>query len=238
MSTIRLLVVEHHALFRRGLSDLLAECLSVQVVGEAIDAAEAVRAAGALQPDMILLNDHLPGVAGINETLLKLSAAAPRAKLVLLAANEEEPHLDAVFQARANSYLAKTIEGDMLLDVIHRVMRGELVISPELVPHLAFKLRTADMQGEATVSGEHTEDLHGTDRLSAREQDVLQHVARGFSNKAIARALHISDATVKAHVTNIMRKLGVSSRVQVAIVAHAGHGWAGSSLPSSGQFVQ
>ncbi|GAB3762075.1 response regulator [Ramlibacter monticola] len=238
MSTIRLLVVEHHPLFRRGLLALLAGCHSVEVVGEAVDSTEAVRAAGALHPDMILLNDHLPGVSGINQTLLKLSAAAPHAKLVLLASNEEGPHLDAVFQARANSYLAKTIEGDMLLGVIHRVMRGELVVSPELLPRLVSKLRNADMRDEAPASGEHTEDLQGTDRLSAREQDVLQHVARGFSNKAIGRALHISDATVKAHLTNIMRKLGVSSRVQVAIVAHAGHGWTGSSPPSSGHFIQ
>ncbi|GAB3767165.1 response regulator [Ramlibacter monticola] len=221
MSPVRLLVVDDHTLFRRGLVALLAADLSVEVVGEAADAPEAVRKAGALQPDLILLDNHLPGATGI-QALAELREAAPLAKVVLLTVSEDDQDLRMALQGGANGYLLKTIEGDMLIACIHRVMRGEPVISPELMTRLVTALQAGGAQALSALSAEPTPHPEGAALLSPREQEVLQEIARGASNKEIARALQIAETTVKIHVQHILRKLGVSSRVQAAVVATAG----------------
>ena len=220
MSPVRLLVVDDHTLFRRGLLALLAADLSVEVAGEAADAAEAVRKAAALQPDVILLDNHLPGATGI-QALAELREAAPLAKVVLLTVSEDDQDVRGALQGGASGYLLKTIEGDALIGALHRVMRGEPVISPELMTRLVSALQAAGAQGLAA----HVEPAphpEGAALLSPREHEVLQQIARGASNKEIARALQIAETTVKIHVQHILRKLGVSSRVQAAVVATAG----------------
>ena len=221
MTPVRLLVVDDHTLFRRGLVALLKADLSVEVVGEAADAAEAVRKAGALQPDLILLDNHLPGVTGIR-SLAELREAAPRAKVVLLTVSEDDQDLRMALQGGANGYLLKTIEGDVLIASIHRVMRGEPVISPELMTKLVTALQATGGQGFA-AGAEPSPHPDGAALLSPREQEVLQEITRGASNKEIARSLQIAETTVKIHVQHILRKLGVSSRVQAAVVATSGH---------------
>lgn len=217
MQAVRLMVVDDHTLFRRGLVALLAADPGVLVIGEAGDAAEAVRQARAQRPDVILLDNHLPGVTGI-QALAELREAAPVAKILLLTVSEDEHDLQAALRGGAHGYLLKTIEGDMLLDAIRRVMRGEPVVSPELTAKLIAALQ---------ASGGPEPDAHlppdAASQLSPREQEVLQQIARGASNKEIARSLQIAETTVKIHVQHILRKLGVSSRVQAAVVA-AGSG--------------
>jgi len=218
---VRLLVVDDHTLFRRGLVALLAGDAGVEVVGEAGDGAEAVRRARALQPDLVLLDNHLPGATGI-QAIAELREAAPLAKIVLLTVSEDEQDLQAALRCGANGYLLKTIEGDVLMQSIQRVMRGEPVISPELMTRLVAALQAPGGQGLAMLAGEPASHPEGAAQLSPREHEVLQQIARGASNKEIARALQIAETTVKIHVQHILRKLGVSSRVQAAVLASGG----------------
>jgi len=207
---IRLLVVDDHTLFRRGLIALLAQYPQVQVVGEAADAGEARRSASALQPDVVLLDNHLPGVRGI-DALPELKAAAPAARMVMLTVSEDEQDLATALQAGAQGYVLKTIDGPVLLDAIERCARGDTVVSPELTGKLVTALRGA---GNAASS-----EPPERPPLSPREREIVREIARGASNKEIARTLEIAETTVKIHVQHILRKLGLSSRVQAAVYA-------------------
>jgi two-component system nitrate/nitrite response regulator NarL len=218
MQPVRLLVVDDHTLFRRGLVALLAADDSLQVVGEAGDAAEAVRKAQALQPDVVLLDNHLPGATGI-QSLGELREAAPAAKVVLLTVSEDEQDLQQALRGGAHGYLLKTIEGDVLAQSIHRVMRGEPVVSPELMGKLVAALQAPVATGAPAPAPVAADPGQA---LSPREQEVLRQVARGASNKEIARSLDIAETTVKIHVQHILRKLGVSSRVQAAVAVSSG----------------
>jgi two-component system, NarL family, nitrate/nitrite response regulator NarL len=210
---IRLLVVDDHTLFRRGLIALLAQHPQVQVVGEAADAGEARRGASTLQPDVVLLDNHLPGVRGI-DALPELKAAAPAARILMLTVSEDEQDLATALQAGAQGYVLKTIDGTALLDAIERCARGNTVVSPELTGKLVTALRGA---GNAAAS----EPPERPERppLSPREREIVREIARGASNKEIARTLEIAETTVKIHVQHILRKLGLSSRVQAAVYA-------------------
>jgi two-component system nitrate/nitrite response regulator NarL len=218
MNAIRLLVVDDHTLFRRGLVALLDADDGLQVVGEAADAAEAVRKAQSLLPDLVLLDNHLPGATGI-QAISELKEAAPQARIVLLTVSEDENDLQQALRAGAHGYLLKTIEGDALMAAIRRVMRGEPAISPELMG----KLVAAVQAGPAPAAQPAAAAVPDSgSMLSPREQEVLRQIARGASNKEIARTLDIAETTVKIHVQHILRKLGVSSRVQAAVAVSSG----------------
>ncbi len=210
---IRLLVVDDHTLFRRGLIALLSQHAGVAVVGEAADAGEAQRRAADLQPDVVLLDNHLPGVRGV-EALPGLREAAPGARVMMLTVSEDERDLAEALRAGAQGYVLKTIDGDALLQAIAACMRGESVVSPELTGKLVNALRTGP--GDAAAA-EAPPDLLAS--LSPREREIVRHIARGRSNKEIARALEIAETTVKIHVQHILRKLELSSRVQAAVYA-------------------
>lgn len=210
---VRLLVVDDHTLFRRGLVALLAGDRSLAVAGEASDAGEAVRQAAALQPDVILLDNHLPGATGI-QALPGLKEAAPRARIILLTVSEDEQDLQAALRGGAHGYLLKTIEGDLLAQAIHRAMRGEAVISQELTGKLVSAFQTSAASPVPPIAARDP-----LAQLSTREQQVLEQIARGASNKEIARTLQIAETTVKIHVQHILRKLDLTSRVQAAVFA-------------------
>jgi two-component system nitrate/nitrite response regulator NarL len=211
---VRLMVVDDHTLFRRGLVALLASDGSMAVVGEASDAGEAVRKAASLQPDVILLDNHLPGATGI-QALPGLKDAAPHARVILLTVSEDAEDLQAALRAGAQGYLLKTIEGDLLAQAIHRAMRGEAVVSPEMTGKLVTAFRAAS--SPAPTEPPAPPDPLGL--LSARELQVLEQIALGASNKEIARTLEIAETTVKIHVQHILRKLNLTSRVQAAVFA-------------------
>jgi len=211
---VRLMVVDDHTLFRRGLVALLASDSSLAVIGEASDAGEAVRKAATLQPDVILLDNHLPGATGI-QSLPGLKDAAPNARVILLTVSEDAEDLQAALRAGAHGYLLKTIEGDLLAQAIHRAMKGEAVVSPEMTGKLVTAFRAAS----APAAAEPPPPPDPLAQLSARELQVLEQIALGASNKEIARTLEIAETTVKIHVQHILRKLNLSSRVQAAVFA-------------------
>jgi len=210
MDPIRVMVVDDHRLFRRALVALLALDRGVNVVGQAGDAGEAVRQAQALQPELILLDVDLPGASGI-QALGSLREVCPQVRILMLSVSEDEGDLQAALRGGANGYLLKTMESDDLSRAIQRAARGEAVVSPEMTTKLVAALQ----QPAAAPAGDPSAPL------SPREQEVLQQIARGASNKEIARTLNIAETTVKIHVQHILRKLGLTSRVQAAVFATA-----------------
>ena len=219
-AAISLFVVDDHTLFRRGLIALLQQYDGLTVVGEAGDAAEALRLAPGLQPDIVLLDNHLPGVAGI-DAIRDLRRLLPRTRVLMLTVSEDAQDLSDALRNGAQGYLLKSIDGDVLADAIRRAARGEPVVSPELMGKLVQAFQAQDGMpplglagGAAAVSGE---ELGAA--LTPREEEVLGEIARGASNKEIARTLDIAETTVKIHVQHILRKLELTSRVQAAVYA-------------------
>ena len=240
---IRLLVVDDHTLFRRGLMALLARDERVTVVAEAADAGEALRHAAQHQPDVVLLDNHLPGVHGI-DALPQLLALQPAPKVLMLTVSEDADDLALALSRGASGYLLKTVEGQDLIDAIEAVHRGESAVSPEMTSKLVAAYRHAvggapvgapplPVEPELATSATPATPAaptasaapatpHPLSRLSPRERDILREIARGASNKEIARTLDIAETTVKIHVQHILRKLNLSSRVQAAVFL-AGH---------------
>jgi two-component system nitrate/nitrite response regulator NarL len=211
---VRVLVVDDHTLFRRGLTALLANDGRFVVVAEAGDAGEAQRRAAASRPDVILLDNHLPGVSGV-DALPGLREAAPEARVLMLTVSEDEDDLAAALRGGACGYLLKTADSDLLADAILRAVRGQSTVSPEMTGKLVSAFQSA--QGGAPAA--EAAPAEPLDTLSPREQEILALIARGDSNKEIARTLAIAETTVKIHVQHILRKLGLSSRVQAAVYA-------------------
>ncbi len=225
MTPIRLLVVDDHTLFRRGLVALLSQDERFEVVSEAGDSGEALRCAARDAPDLILLDNHLPGVRGV-DAIASLKEVAPRAHVLMLTVSEDEDDLSAALQAGAEGYLLKTINSEDLCESIVKVMAGDSVVSPEMTRKLVTAFRNRSSAPLTAADAAH--DIPPTpaeveagprDTLSAREREILALIARGASNKLIARELDIAETTVKMHVQHILRKLGLSSRVQAAVYA-------------------
>ena len=212
---IRILVVDDHTLFRRGLTALLSRDPRFDVVGDAADAGEAQRRAQELQPDLILLDNHLPGVNGV-DALPALLESVPAARVLMLTVSEDETDLLTALRNGAVGYLLKTIEGDALACAILRAMRGEAVVADELTGKLVNAYRDA---AAAPATAAAVPPASPIAQLSPREQEILRGIARGASNKVIARELGIAETTVKIHVQHVLRKLDVASRVQAAVIA-------------------
>ena len=210
---IRLLVVDDHTLFRRGLTALLTRDPRLRVAGDAADIGEA-------PPDVILLDNHLPGVRGI-DALPALRDAAPQARILMLTVSEDEANLAAALRGGAIGYLLKTIEGDALIAAIVRAEQGDSIVAPEMMNKLVAAYRGAPSAAapaaDAVVPA--TTAAAAIASLSPRELDVLRGIVRGASNKEIARQHGIAETTVKIHVQHLLRKLDVSSRVHAAVIA-------------------
>jgi two-component system nitrate/nitrite response regulator NarL len=223
---IRILVVDDHTLFRRGLTALLARDNGLVVVGDAADAGQALRKAQELQPDVILLDNHLPGVNGV-DALPSLIDAAPSACILMLTVSEDEQDLAAALRGGAAGYLLKTMEGEELTAAVHRAVLGDSIIAPEMMGKLIAAYKSASPKAahpsEAMSSSQAEKVATPTElamaSLSPRELDILRGIARGASNKEIAREHNIVETTVKIHVQHVLRKLGVRSRVHAAVMA-------------------
>lgn len=213
MQAVRVMVVDDHTLFRRGLIALLAGDPRFVIVAEAGDANEAHRSAATAQPDVILLDIHMPGVNGV-EALAGFAEVSPTARVLMLTVSEDERDLAAALRAGARGYLLKTMDSDMLAAAILRTMAGESVVSPEMTSKLVNAFQSRQSEAPAMPVQADSDPIHS---LSPREREILACIARGASNKEMARELSIAEATVKIHVQHILRKLNLSSRVQAAV---------------------
>ncbi|MEE3127267.1 MAG: response regulator transcription factor [Actinomycetota bacterium] len=199
--TIRVVLVDDHAVIRAGLAQLIATAEDIEVVGQAGDGAEAVEQARALTPDVVLMDLQMPGVDGVSATREIVSAGLGVDVLVLTSYSDNERILDAL-DAGAVGYLLKDADPDDVLSGVRAVARGESPIHPKA----ARALLGARSAG-------------GRPQLTAREVEVLQLVRDGLANKQIARQLEISERTVKAHLTSAFSRIGVSDRTQAALWA-------------------
>lgn len=207
---LRVLLVDDHNLFRSGVKALLARQADFDVVGEAADGLEGLKRAAELRPDVVLLDLHMPGLAGC-EVVKTLAEDLPEAAVLMLTVSEDADDLIDTLRAGARGYLLKNIDAEFLVDAIRRAARGEAVMSPQMAAKLARGL-----QGVQREPVPHPADR---DKISPREREILVLLARGASNKEMARELKLAESTVKIHVQNILRKLKLSSRVQAAVYA-------------------
>ena len=213
LDPIRVLIVDDHALFRRGLEMVLAEETDIELVGEASDGAEAVERAGEALPDVVLMDIRMPKSSGI-EACRTMKEVSPSAKIVMLTISDEEEDLFEAIRAGASGYLLKDIPYDEVADVVRAVSGGQSLINPSM----AAKLLT-EFAALAKRDGEERAQQVPAPKLTEREMEVLRLVARGMNNRDIAKELFISENTVKNHVRNILEKLQIHSRMEAVMIA-------------------
>jgi len=211
LEPISVLLVDDHTLFRSGVRSLLQRNPRFTVVGEASDGIDGVKRAMQLKPDVILLDLHMPGMTGV-ETLELILQGWPEAAVIMLTVSEEGEDLATALHAGARGYLIKNIDADYLQRAIERAAGGESVLAESMAAKLVAQLQKQREPKPAAPPSE-------LDKLTPREREILACLARGESNKLIARVLDLAESTVKIHVQNILKKLGLSSRVQAAVFA-------------------
>jgi DNA-binding NarL/FixJ family response regulator len=202
---IRVLLVDDHQVVRRGLRTFLEVQEDIEVVGEASDGAEGVEQAGALRPDVILMDVHMPGMDGV-EALRELRAHGSGARVLVVTSFTETRSVVPALRAGATGYVYKDVDPDALAGAIRSVHAGHVLLQPEVADALLSDDDAPVAQGRG-----------GT--LTDREHEVLALIANGRSNREIARALVLSEKTVKTHVSNILMKLDLSDRTQAALWA-------------------
>jgi len=204
VDAIRVLIVDDHQLFRRGVSSLLAGREDIEVVGEANNGAEAVERARELMPDVVLMDIKMPELDGIAATK-QLKAEMPYVRIMMLTVSETDEDLFEAIKAGASGYLLKNVDPDHLVASVLQVQRGEVPIAPTMAAKILRELTTPS---EAPIQS-----------LTSRERQVLELLASGMANKEIAFTLKISENTVKNHLRNILEKLHLQNRVQAALYA-------------------
>ena len=207
---MRVLLIDDHALVRKGMEELLRS-RGVEVVASAGSGEEGIRFAQELKPDIILLDIKMPGMNGI-ETLTRLRAAGTQTPVLMLTMSREDSDLHAALRNGAQGYLLKDMEPEDLVPALEVAVSGGNVVAKEMADTLARLVR-------GQTSDEPRPSLASLAELTPREHEILRHLAEGQSNKVIARELDITDGTVKLHVKSILRKLGVRSRVEAAVLA-------------------
>ncbi|HEY3957330.1 MAG TPA: response regulator transcription factor [Streptosporangiaceae bacterium] len=210
---IRVLIVDDHALFRRGLEMVLDEEDDIELVGQASDGAEATQRAAESLPDIVLMDIRMPKSSGI-EACRAMKDAAPSTKIVMLTISDEEEDLFEAIREGASGYLLKDIPLDEVADAVRAVHGGQSLISPSMAGKLLTEFATLARRGE-----EQPPQQLPAPKLTEREMEVLKLVARGMNNRDIARELFISENTVKNHVRNILEKLQIHSRMEAVMIA-------------------
>jgi two-component system nitrate/nitrite response regulator NarL len=205
---IRVLLVDDHTLFRKGLAELLEQRGEIRVVGMAANGDAALEMLAELQPDVVITDLNMPPQGGL-ALLRRIRAQDWRGPVLILTVSDAEEDLANAMRAGAQGYLLKDMEPDDVVDAVQRAVRGETVVAPTMTMKLVHLL-----QGGGTA-----EKVDVFQHLTAREKEILEHLAQGLSNKAIARALDISHDTVKLHVRHILSKLNLTSRVEAAVLA-------------------
>ena len=212
MVAVKVLVVDDHALFRRGITAVLASQENLRVVGEATDGLEAIDKAGELAPDVILMDLHMPQCTGLEATQA-IRTKMPQINILVLTVSENEVDLFAAVKFGAKGYILKNIEPEELTQAIFHIAQGGVIISPLMAAKLLSEFQDLSAGVAKKLAQEVAADL------SPREDEVLKLVSQGATNKEIADSLFISENTVKTHLRNIMDKLHLVNRSQAAAYA-------------------
>lgn len=202
-----MLIADDHAVVRQGLRTFLELQEEVEVVGDVADGEQAVAAVVDLAPDVVLMDLVMPGVDGV-EAIGRIAQRSPATRVIALTSFLDDDKVLPAVRAGAAGYLLKDVGPDDLVRAIRTVYEGGALVHPAVAARLMEE-----------VAGPRSRGVEDGSRLTARERDVLAQIARGLSNKRIARELGISEATVKIHVSNVLRKLGVTDRTQAALHA-------------------
>ena len=209
--TIRVVIADDQAVFRRGLDVILGLEDDIEVVAEANNGEDAVAKAVEHAPDVVLMDVRMPALTGI-QAAGRIRAALPSAKILMLTVSDEEDDLYEAIKAGANGYLLKEVSGEEVADDIRAVAAGQSLISPSMASKLLTEFsalaRRASAQSQLPAPV-----------LTARELEVLKLVAKGLSNRDVAEQLYISENTVKNHVRNILEKLHLHSRMEAVMYA-------------------
>lgn len=206
--SIKILLVDDHTLFRSGIRLILQRNPEFEIVGEASDGLEGVKRAKQLKPDVVLMDLNMPGLSGLEAMRLIVEDLRETAVL-MLTVSEEAEDLTAALKSGARGYLLKNIDADYLNQSIKRAAAGVPVIADAMTAKLVMQFRSGN---NVTVEPER-------EKLTPRERETMVCLARGESNKEIARNLDVAESTIKIHVQNILKKLNLSSRVQIAVYA-------------------
>jgi DNA-binding NarL/FixJ family response regulator len=209
---IRVLVVDDHALFRRGLQMVLGAEDDIEVVGEASDGTEALKVAAETTPDIVLMDVRMPRRGGIDATMA-IKDAVPSTKIIMLTISDEEGDLFDAIKAGAMGYLLKEISIEEVASAVRAVFTGQSLISPSMASKLLNEFATMVRKDDDR------QQQVPTPRLTDREMEVLKLVAKGMNNRDIAKKLFISENTVKNHIRNILEKLQLHSRMEAVVYA-------------------
>jgi len=221
MDKIRIMIVDDHPLFREGLRRVLEEEDDLLVEAEVADGEQAIALAREIQPDVVLLDINLPSMNGLQVTR-EIKASLPETAVINLTAYHDEEQIVHAIRAGASAYYPKEVMPDKLIFAVRQVNRGQYVIDDKVLPK--SEINSWLMKQLASLSPLGAPDESRFAPLSPREMEILQHAARGSSNKEIAHALQISQQTVKNHISSILRKLDVKDRTEAAVYALR-HGW-------------
>ncbi len=213
MDTVRVMVVDDHSLFRRGIVAVLEAADGLEVIGEAVDGLEAIEKARELVPDVIVMDLNMPNCSGLEATQA-LQTDLPQVNILVLTVSEMEADLFAAIRYGARGYLLKKTDPADLVDAIFDLARGGAIVSPLMATSLLAEFKSiSPSEGQSPV------DDPVVSEVSPREHEVLQLVAQGSTNREIAEALFISENTVKTHLRSIMEKLHLANRSQAAAYA-------------------
>jgi two-component system response regulator DevR len=203
---VRVLLCDDHELVRRGLRALLESDLTVEVIGDAGSADEAVATAAATKPDVVVMDVRMPGRSGI-EACRDIRAQREQTRVLILTSFADDEALFSAIMAGASGYVLKQIHGSDLLDAIHRVAHGESLLDPTVTGRVLARIR-----GDVTAGDEDG----GVEQLTPQERRIIGLVAEGMTNRQIGERVHLAEKTVKNYVSNILMKLDLSRRAEVA----------------------
>jgi DNA-binding NarL/FixJ family response regulator len=203
---IRVLLCDDHELVRRGLRALLESDLTVEVIGEASSADEAVATAAASTPDVVIMDVRMPGRSGV-EACRDIRAHRQETKVLILTSFADDEALFSAIMAGASGYVLKQIRGNDLLEALHRVANGESLLDPAMTGRVLARIR-----GDVLTGGEDG----GVEHLTPQERRIIGLVAEGMTNRQIGAQVHLAEKTVKNYVSNILMKLDLSRRAEVA----------------------
>lgn len=214
MSNVNVLIVDDHPLLRQGLSRLLELEGGINVVGQASNGIEALHLMDQLEPDVLLLDINMPGMNGI-EVAKAVREKHPNTEVLVLTIHDNESYVNEMIRVGAKGYLLKDAEPREVVLAIKKVATGDTVYSTQLMERVMERYHHMEMQYGRLQSAAAIQDLE----LTNRELEILQYICEGLSNKEIAKALFISEKTVKNHITSLLRKLEVEDRTQAAVFA-------------------